>query len=85
MITAESENDMSTITRNASHFKSIPKSAPRPIIIKEEEDFSIDDPQPQQQLIINNPPPTRQNINQEQMRKVYPKRTRKPVNEWRKY
>ena len=72
MITARSETDGSTITRNVSHYKPLSNEAQTPIIVK---DLDID----------NQPQAEPNHINQQPIRKQYPKRDRRPLHLWRKY
>ncbi|XP_057292552.1 uncharacterized protein K02A2.6-like [Hydractinia symbiolongicarpus] len=83
MVTAQSEIESSNITRNISHFKSIPTTAPTPIIVKEEEDIAIEPQLPVSQPA--NKPPFRNYTPPNQNRKIYPTRSRRPVHQWRKY
>ena len=81
MITAQSETDGSTITRNVSHYKPLSNEAQTPIIVKEK-DSDIDNPPQPEPGHINVPD---QNTNNQPIRKQYPKRDRRPVHLWRKY
>jgi hypothetical protein len=78
MITAQSEIEGSTITRNISHYKPLSKEAQTPIIVKEEE-IDIDKPESDHTNVPD------QNNNHQRNRKQYPKRNRRPVHSWRKY
>ena len=87
MTTATSEITPHTTTRNISHFKRIPQNSTFPFINAEEEE-EIHDPvltpqsdHPPPQPFANQPP----TMNNDTPRKQYPKRTIKPVCEWRKY
>ena len=82
MITATSRDTTHSTTRNSSHFKPLPTTAPLPrFSMKEEEidDFKLPPSNTNNEPV---PPPTHPQI---QQRKQYPKRYRRPVEQWRKY
>jgi hypothetical protein len=71
MVTAENSNGH-TIARNISHFKRISAKAKFP---KKREEHYINENPPEGLLQLAQPHP----------RKIYPRRNRKPLSEWRKY
>lgn len=80
MITVKALNSDRTLTRNISHFKPLPKTAELPKFRGGREDMLEEDDCETKDPVI---PDTRRN--RLGTRKVYPRRNRRPVSEWRKY
>ena len=82
MITATNPHTNHTVTRNSSHFKAFSKHAGIPFHPVKEEDDDIDIEQQQAPHPIQ--PSTTTDITNTP-RKQYPRRYRRPIQEWKKY
>ena len=80
MITVKALNSDRTLTRNISHFKPLPKTAELPKFRGGREDMLEED-----DCETNNPSTQYTRQRRSETRKVYPKRNRRLVSEWRKY
>ena len=85
MVTARSDINGSTKTRNVSHFKPVPQETHFPFIKQEEEEPDVPPDIQRNPDHLEIPNHNNNQTNIPPVRKQYPKRTHQPAHEWRKY